>query len=87
MSDTIAYVWSFSNKMQDIPYRIDRHGEPKVDGGRGVYWTCTCPAFVNRGGKTCKHLISLRSLSKDRAILNDDRFQITDIGKKILKIV
>ncbi len=84
--NTVALVWSFSNSMKDIPYVISRFGTPKSKGGSGTYWKCNCPSFVNRGGKTCKHLTSLREVAKSGNLLKDDRFNVTEFGIKVLKI-
>lgn len=83
---TVAMVWSFSNNTNDIPYRISCTGKTKGEGGNGRKWECNCPSFTNRGGKTCKHLITMRQESKSGAILADKRFQLTEYGLKILKL-
>lgn len=83
---TVALAWSFTNDLKDIPYTISRTGAPKSEGGKGTEWRCSCPAFVNRGGKTCKHLISLREGAKSGSILADKRFTLTEFGIKVLKL-
>jgi hypothetical protein len=42
--------------------------------------------LVHRAQKTCKHLILLRQGTKDKSILLDNRFNITDFGLEILKL-
>jgi hypothetical protein len=79
--ETIAFVWSFNNKMNDIPYRIE------LREGAKPRKTCTCPAFSFSGGKTCKHITALKAGVKDKSILSDERFQLTDFGKQYLKQV
>lgn len=71
----IAIVWSFTNINSDIPYRIEYVSNK---------WSCSCPAFSFR--KTCKHLITLREQAKDKSLLNDRRYSLTDYGKEILKL-
>lgn len=83
---TIAHVWSFSNDMQEVPYIISREGLNKSQGGKGVIWKCTCPSFTKRGSKTCKHLILLREQAKSGAILADKRFNLTELGLKVLNL-
>lgn len=83
---TVAFVWSFSNTFNDNPYKISRVGSPKREGGKGTNWKCTCPSFVNRGGKTCKHLSEFKKQSSSGSILNDKRFSLTEFGIKILKL-
>ncbi len=63
-----------------------RRGKPKREGGDGAKYSCTCPAFVNRGRRTCKHLAALKEEAKNGSILSDRRFQVSTIGKVILKI-
>lgn len=82
---TVAIVWSFSNDNLDIPYRISCTGQTKSEGGNGRQWKCNCPSFTKRGGKTCKHLITMRQESKSGAILADKRFQLTEYGLELLK--
>lgn len=74
--ETVALVWSFKDQFKDDPY-IVRYVKNK--------WSCTCPHHTFRKA-TCKHILSLRSGSKDRSILNDDRFKITDYGRDVLKL-
>lgn len=84
---TLAYVWSFNaNSKSDIPYRIDRQGRSKREGGAGAKLRCTCPSFINQGHRTCKHITTLRTGIKDKSILQDDRYQLTDEGKIIFKL-
>ena len=84
---TLAYVWSFRDTTDNtIPYRISRKGRPKREGGTGAKLLCTCPSFINRGKRTCKHIVLLRAGSKDKSILQDEHYQITDEGKVILKL-
>lgn len=83
---TIALVWSLTNEFKDMPYSISRVGKSKKEGGTGVQWKCTCASFIHRGSKTCKHLIMLREGAKSGTILADSRFQITELGIKILKL-
>lgn len=83
---TVALAWSFTNDFKDMPYTISRIGNPKSEGGKGTVWKCTCPAFANRGGKTCKHLITLREEAKSGSILADKRFTLTEFGIKVLKL-
>lgn len=78
--ETICFVWSFLDKMSDIPYRID------LKAGAKPRKVCTCPAFSYSGGSTCKHLITMRQEAKDGTLLTDDRYQLTDFGKKLLKL-
>lgn len=85
-NETVAYVWSFSNKMSDIPYIVSRTGSPKSMGGKGINWKCSCPAFTNRRLKTCKHILALAQAAKDGTLLSDNRFNITDFGLKIFKL-
>lgn len=84
--ETVALVWSFTNDSLDIPYRITRLGKSKKDGGKGVKWQCNCPSFVHRGSKTCKHLISFRQSLKDKNILSDKRFTLTDFGMELIGV-
>lgn len=84
--ETVALAWSFSNKISDIPYVISRIGLPKSQGGKGTTWKCTCPSFTKRGGKTCKHLITLTEEAKSGAILADERFTLTEFGLKVLNL-
>lgn len=84
--ETVALVWSFSNKMSDIPYVISRVGSPKAQGGKGVTWKCTCPSFTRRGSKTCKHLMTLMEEAKSGAILADERFTLTEFGIQVLNL-
>jgi len=86
MEEQIAIVWSFKNDLAEIPYKIISKGSTKKDGGKGIIWSCSCPHFVNRGKRTCKHLTTLKEKAKDGTILSDDRYQLTDIGKAILKV-
>jgi hypothetical protein len=81
----VAHVWSFADPNKDIPYRIARQGSSKKDGGKGFKWSCTCPSFVNRGGRTCKHLITMRQGVKDNTILSNTHYQISDYGLEVLK--
>lgn len=71
--NVLALVWSFSNEMQDIPYRIELVAKR---------YSCTCPAFTHR--KYCKHLGAWREGAKDGSILKDDRFNVTDYGKQVI---
>lgn len=84
--NTIAIVWSFTNDNMDIPYRINCSGKTKADGGNGRKWECNCPSFTKRGGKTCKHLITMREEARSGAILADKRYQLTEYGLEILKL-
>jgi hypothetical protein len=85
-SNVVALVWSLTNQWKEMPYTISRNGKNKKDGGSGVEWKCTCPSFIHRGQKTCKHLSLLKSGAKDGSILFDNRFNITDFGLEILKL-
>jgi hypothetical protein len=82
--ETVTLVWSFTNDNKDIPYRISRVGRSKKENGNGVRWTCNCPSFSYRGGKTCKHLILMRQQVKSGQILNDNRFSVTEYGMEVL---
>ena len=82
--ETVALVWSFTNDNKDIPYRISRAGRSKKQGGNGVRWSCNCPSFSYRGGKTCKHLILMREQIKLKKIQFDSRFSITEYGMEVL---
>lgn len=84
--ETIALVWSFRDTIQEIPYRISYNESTNTHGKKSVYWRCTCPAFTKRRGYTCKHLTTLKEEVKEGIILSDDRYRITSLGKKILKI-
>lgn len=84
--ETISLVWSFTNDHKDIPYRISRTGRSKKEGGSGVRWSCNCPSFSYRGGKTCKHLILMREQIKNGLILSDNRFAVTEYGMEVLKL-
>ena len=70
--DTVAIVWSLSNEFKDDPYLI-RYTKKR--------WTCTCPHHMFRHA-TCKHILMVRNSTND--ILTDDRFRITEFGRKIL---
>jgi hypothetical protein len=78
--ETVALVWSFSNKNKDIPYRISRTGKSKKEGGRGVKWSCNCPSFIHRGSKTCKHLIYLKDKLKSGTAKYDEYITLTEYG-------
>ena len=77
---TIAYVWSFKNDMADIPYRIE------LRPGAQPRKVCNCPAFSFSGGRTCKHIRVLKEKINDGTIFTDEHYQITEYGKKLLKI-
>ena len=86
MSDMVAQVWSFSNQHNDIPYYICRVKYSNKDESSRFRYTCSCPSFVNRGGKTSKHLQEMTKCVKDKSIINDRRFILTEFGIKILKL-
>lgn len=77
---TIAYVWSFTDDMMTIPYRIE------LRPGAQPRKVCNCPAFSYSGGKTCKHIRTLREKVRDGTLLEDEHFQVTEYGKTILKL-
>lgn len=77
---TIAYVWSFKDTMATIPYRIE------LRPGAQPRKVCNCPAFSYSGGKTCKHIRTLMEKKRDGTLLSDERFQITDYGRQVLKL-
>jgi hypothetical protein len=83
--ELIAYVWSFRDA-SDIPYRIMRKGTPKREGGNGAKYSCNCPHFVNRGKTTCKHLKTLIDEAKTGALLHNSHYNLSDFGKKVLKL-
>ena len=85
-NDIVALVWSLTNEFKDMPYSISRLGKSKKEGGNGVQWKCTCPSFIHRGSKTCKHLILLREGAKSGTILADKRFSLTEFGIQVLKL-
>lgn len=85
-NEVIAIVWSLTNEFKDLPCSISRLGKSKKEGGNGVQWKCTWTSFIHRGGKTCKHLVMLRDGAKSGTILADSRFQLTEMGLKILKL-
>jgi hypothetical protein len=84
MFDMVAQVWSFTGGNNDIPYYIRRIGEAKDSGGNGIKWTCSCMAFSRRSN--CKHLNIMRETVKDGSILYDERFILTEFGKKVLGV-
>ena len=84
--NVVCHVWSFLDDSKDIPYSISRLGKSKKERGTGYKWQCSCPSFKFRGGKTCKHLITMREKVKDKSILNDKRFIISDFGMIALKL-
>lgn len=83
--NVIAQAWSFSNDMKDIPYLIKRTGKPKALGGTGYKWSCTCPSSRFRKS-TCKHILTLRESASLGFLPLDKRFNVSDLGKEILKI-
>ena len=66
--NVVCHVWSFLDDSKDIPYSIFRFGKSKKERGTGYKWECSCPSFKFRGGKTCKHLITMRQEVKDKTI-------------------
>ncbi|MCZ2224767.1 MAG: hypothetical protein LC122_14180 [Chitinophagales bacterium] len=79
--NAIAFVWSFTDIVQEVPYRIER----KLSGRNNYKLTCSCPYFVNRR-KTCKHITMFNNL-KDCGLLGyDKRFTVTDFGKEIYNL-
>lgn len=73
-ANVLALVWSFSNEYKDIPYRISLISKK---------YSCNCPAFVHR--RNCKHLITFREGMSSGTILNDKRYNVSDIGKEIIE--
>lgn len=71
--NVLALVWSFTNDLQDIPYRIEYSAKK---------YSCTCPAFTHR--RNCKHLTAFRDGMKANTLHNDSRFNLTDNGKDFL---
>jgi hypothetical protein len=86
MDELIAYVWSF-REASDIPYRIMLRTYMDNNNREKRKWSCNCPSFVNRGRKVCKHLTTLKEEAKDGTLLADRRFDVSDFGKKVLKLV
>lgn len=84
--NVVAVVWSFKDPNKEIPYHITCSGKTKGQGGNGRKWECNCPSFTKRGGKTCKHLITMRQESKSGSLLADKRYQLTQYGLEILKL-
>ncbi|CAB4196737.1 Zinc finger, SWIM-type [uncultured Caudovirales phage] len=82
--NVVCHVWSFLDDSKDIPYSIFRFGKSKKERGTGYKWECSCPSFKFRGGKTCKHLITMRQEVKDKTILSDKRYVISDFGMIVL---
>jgi len=82
--NVVCHVWSFLDDSKDIPYSISRFGKSKKDYGTGYKWECSCPSFKFRGSKTCKHLITMRQKVKDKTILSDKRYVISDFGMIVL---
>jgi len=70
--NVLALAWSFTNPLQEIPYRITRNNKNRL--------ACTCPAFVHR--YNCKHISSFRTIVKHR-IEDDEYIRLTDYGKKV----
>ena len=85
MEQTVCLVWSFRDKLQDIPYRIDLKSTANKSG-KYSYLKCNCPASNYRGGKTCKHVTALNLAVKDNSIENDERFNLTDFGRLHFKL-
>jgi hypothetical protein len=84
----IALVWSFKNKLQDIPYRITHKPLVKTNGLRILNMRCNCPAFNFQGkGKSCKHLTALKEGVNNKTIEDDERFTLTDYGRQVLNLV
>lgn len=84
--NVVARAWSFSDDMAEIPYLIKRFGRPKKSGGTGYKWGCSCPYFTNRH-RTCKHITELHKAVTNKTILLDKRYQISDLGMEILRII
>jgi hypothetical protein len=87
MEEMIALVWSFRDKLQDIPYRITHRTNVKMHGAKITNMHCNCPAFTYQGkGKTCKHLTALKEAVADKSIENDDRFNLTPYGRALFDL-
>ena len=71
--NVLALVWSFTDELQQIPYRIEYHSKK---------YSCTCPAFTHR--RNCKHLITFREGMRSGAIHTDSRYNLTDYGKEVI---
>jgi hypothetical protein len=84
MNDNIvATVWSFKNDFQKIPYKIYYTGTSKREGGAGQKFVCSCPHSAIRKA-ICKHVLSFKGAIKDKSILSDTRFNISDYGMSVL---
>ena len=82
----VAYAWSFNDPGNEIPYRISLTGSSKAEGGNGIRWSCTCPSYIRRGRKMCKHISILKDEAKSGVVLADKRFELSDLGKKIFNL-
>lgn len=69
----LSLVWSFTNDMVDIPYRVSYEDKK---------YSCNCPQFTFR--KVCKHLTTFRTAAKDGTLFSDKRYNITDYGRQFL---
>jgi hypothetical protein len=71
--NVLALVWSFTDELQSIPYRIELNAKK---------YSCTCPAFTHR--RNCKHLTTFREGMRSGSIHTDNRYNLTDYGKEVL---
>lgn len=81
--DVIAQAWSHTDTMKETPYLIKRqrkYGKTKIT----YVYTCSCPAFMFRGGgKMCKHIQVMLLEVTDRSILRDDKYNLSDLAMEI----
>lgn len=75
----LAQVWSFSNEDNNIPYLISYE-----QGKRSIKMQCNCPAYSYR--KKCKHILGLKQGLEDGSILQNEKYNLSDIGMSVLKI-